>query len=504
MEIKFFNKTRYRRIHPSKPKGSEYILNVKAANADFSRRTIFDLRNDKMTAINKNTIRKLKRTLDREDVLTDPADVFVHSYDATDITRTPGIIARPRTVGKLADTLNYLWGEGIPTVIRGAGTGFSGGALAGPDCALVITDRLKGISPIVGDSIWVEPGVVVDQLNDELRSAGLFYPVDPASSEVSTIGGNIAENAGGPRALKYGVTRDNVLQLEVISPERGLETLVGENHRRDYLSNVIGSEGTLAVTLRARLRLYRRPESRSAVLATFPDSTAAGEAAVGLLLSGLLPAKLEFIDRLCIECSLNKEPGCLPEDAGAVLLIEFDGPSEIVAEESEVAARILVNNGADSAETATAEAEIERLWYVRKGLSPALGQLAPHKLNEDVAVPRSQIPRLLQQIAGISADCSLPVPVFGHVGDGNLHVNVMYDKMNDEQTPRAEKAVKRIMDATIELGGTITGEHGVGLSKMAFLPLEQSPAEFALAAEIKAEFDPDNLLNPGKIFSVKE
>jgi glycolate oxidase len=454
-----------------------------------------------MKGISNKVIYKLKRTLGHEDILTDPADIFVHSYDATDITRTPGVIARPRTVKKLVETLQYLWSEGIPTVIRGAGTGFSGGALAGPDCALIITDRLKGISPVEGDTVWVEPGVVVDQLNDELRPTGLFYPVDPASSEVSTIGGNIAENAGGPRGLKYGVTRDNVLELEVLSPGRGLETLTGENRQRDYLSTAIGSEGTLAVTLRTRLRLYHRPESRSAVLATFPDSTTAGEAAVALLLSGLLPAKLEFIDRLCIECSLKKQPGYLPEDAGAVLLIEFDGPRDLVTEESKQAAHILEGNGADSAETAAEEAEIERLWYVRKGLSPALGQLAPHKLNEDVAVPRSQIPQLLTLIGEISEDYGLPIPVFGHIGDGNLHVNVMYDRRNLEEKSNAEEAAQRIMQTTVELGGTITGEHGVGLSKMEFLPLEQSPAEFALAAEIKAEFDPDNLLNPGKIFS---
>ncbi len=455
-----------------------------------------------MVVISKKITRHLKRLLGREDVLTDRADVFVHSYDATDITRTPGVIARPRTVEKLVEVLQYLWAEGVPTVIRGAGTGFSGGALAGPDCALIITDRLKGIGPVEGDSVWTEPGVVVDQLNDYLDDAGLFYPVDPASSEVSTIGGNVAENAGGPRALKYGVTRDNVLELEVISPGRGREVVSRENYKRDYLSKIIGSEGTLAVTIRARLRLYRTPESRSAVLATFPDSTVAGESALALLLSGLLPAKLEFIDRLCIECSLSKEPGCLPEDAGAVLLVEFDGPPAVVAGESVLAARILEENGADETQTASNEAEIAKLWYVRKGLSPALGQLAPHKLNEDVAVPRSRIPRLLEQIGEISRDCELPIPVFGHIGDGNLHVNVMYDRHDEEQRMNAEEAVKGIMQATVELGGTITGEHGVGLSKIDFLPLEQSPVEFALAAEIKSEFDPDNLLNPGKVFKV--
>ncbi|MCP4231816.1 MAG: FAD-binding protein [bacterium] len=454
-----------------------------------------------MTRIDKKIIRKLKRTLGREDVLTDAADIFVHSYDATDITRTPGVIARPRTIEKLVETLGYLWDEEIPTVIRGAGTGFSGGALAGPDCALIITDRLKNIGSIEGDTIWVEPGVVVDQLNDELRPDGLFYPVDPASSEVSTIGGNVAENSGGPRALKYGVTRDNVVELDILSPARGRGIMTGESYARDYLGTIIGSEGTLAVTLRARLRLYRWPKRRSAVLATFGDSSTAGGGAVALLSSGLLPAKLEFIDRLCIECSLNKDPGCLPEDAGAVLLIEFDGPPDVVADESEKAAGILEDNGASSAQTATGEAGIERLWLVRKGLSPALGQLAPHKLNEDVAVPRSRIPRLLRIIGDISHDNRLPIPVFGHIGDGNLHVNVMFDRTDADQKQRAEKTVNRIMESTIELGGTITGEHGVGLSKMPFLSLEQSPAEFALAAEIKAEFDPDGLLNPGKIFT---
>ncbi len=450
--------------------------------------------------------RKLARTLASRlgagAVMEQAADRYVHAFDATATPIMPEAVVVPATVEELAWACETLWAAGVPTTPRGAGTGYAGGAVPARGGVVVVCDRLKGIRGPADGFVDVEPGVVGDDLNRFLKRSGMFYPVDPASSEASTVGGHVATNAGGPRALKYGVTRDYVDTVDVLSPARGRELLRGDPGEPDVLSILVGSEGTLAIVLGIRLRVLARPELTAAVVTTFDDAGTAARVSNDVLRAGIVPAKMEFLDRRCIECVNAKEAGVLDEGAAAALMFEFDGSKAAVADELAAAAEIARAASPRGVQTAADDAAAERLWRARRGISPALGMLAPHKVNEDVCVPRSQIPTLLEFVASLGEEYGVPVPTFGHIGDGNLHVNFMYDRRVAEERERVAEAASRLMARVVELGGTITGEHGVGLAKMPFLPLEQGKAEFAYAARLKALFDPAGLLNPGKIFSV--
>ncbi len=453
------------------------------------------------TATPKKLIKDLRSRLGAAAVLEGLEDRYVHSFDATANPVLADVVVIPSAVDELAWACETLWAAGVTVTPRGAGTGYAGGAVPARGGAVVVCDRLRGIGEPRNGVVDVEPGVVGEDLDRFLKPSGTFYPVDPASAEASTLGGHVAENAGGPRALKYGVTRDYVRAVEVISAARGREVYRDEPGEADVLSVLVGSEGTLAVFLRLRLRLLPAPEASAAAVASFGDVEAAAEAANGVLRAAVLPAKLEFLDRRCIACVNTKEPGTFDEDAAAVLMFEFDGLREAVAAELEAAEAIAGKGGARTVVTAPDGAAAERLWLARRGVSPALGMLAPHKTNEDVCVPRSKIPALLNFVAELEKTYDVPVPTFGHIGDGNLHVNFMYDRRVAEQRERVAEAAARLMARVVELGGTITGEHGVGLAKAAFLPLEQGAAETAYARRIKSFFDPTGLLNPGKIFA---
>jgi glycolate oxidase len=433
-------------------------------------------------------------------VMDEAADRYVHGFDATATPILPDAVVVPSTVEELAWTCETLWAAGVPTTPRGAGTGYAGGAVPARGGVVVVCDRLKGIRGPADGFADVEPGVVGDDLNRFLKRRGAFYPVDPASAEASTLGGHAATNAGGPRALKYGVTRDYVDAVEVISPGRGRELVRGDPSEPDVLGILVGSEGTLAVFVGIRLRVLGQPELTAAAVATFDDAGTAARVANDVLRAGIVPAKMEFLDRLCVECVNAKEPGILDEGAMAALMFEFDGSRAAVADELGAAAEIAQAAAPRGVRTAADGAAAERLWRARRGISPALGMLAPHKVNEDVCVPRSRTAALLEFVATMGEEYDVPVPTFGHIGDGNLHVNFMYDRRVAEQRERVAEAASRLMARVVELGGTITGEHGVGLAKMPFLPWEQSAAEFAYAARVKALFDPSGLLNPGKIF----
>jgi glycolate oxidase len=449
----------------------------------------------------KKLIKDLRSCLGAAAVLEGFEDRYVHSFDATANPVLPEVVVIPSTVDELAWACETLWAAGVTVTPRGAGTGYAGGAVPARGGVVVVCDRLKGIGEPHDGVVEVEPGVVGDNLERFLRPLGMFYPVDPASAEASTLGGHVAANAGGPRALKYGVTRDYVWAVEVISPARGREVYRDEPGKADVLSVLAGSEGTLAVFLRIWLRVLPAPETSAAAVATYDHAEKAAEAAGDVLRAGVLPAKLEFLDRRCIACVNAKEAGTFDDDAAAVLMLEFDGLRETVAAELEAAAAIVEKGGARRVALAPDSAAAERLWLARRGVSPALGMLAPHKTNEDVCVPRSKIPALLDFIAELEKTYDVPIPTFGHIGDGNLHVNFMYDRRVTNQGERVAEAVARLMARVVELGGTITGEHGVGLAKAAFLPLEQSAAEFAYARRVKSFFDPKGLLNPGKIFA---
>jgi len=448
----------------------------------------------------KRLARELRSRLGAAAVLDGVEDRYAYGFDATATAVVPDMVVIPQTRADLAWACGRLWDAGVPTVPRGAGTGYAGGAVPTTGAAVVACDRLKAVGVPRDGVVDVEPGVVGDDLNRYLKPLGLFYPVDPASAEASTVGGQAATNAGGPRALKYGVTRDFVAALEAISPARGEEVYRGGAGDVDLLGVVVGSEGTLAVIERLWLRVLPVPEATAAAVASFAEAEAAGAAANDVLAAGVLPAKLEFLDRRCIECVNAREPGTFDGGAAAALMLEFDGSAAAVAAELEEATARVKEAGAGEVKLAGSKAEAERLWQARRGVSPALGMLAPHKTNEDVCVPRSKVGALLAFIAALEREYAVPVPTFGHVGDGNLHVNFMYDRRVPERRAKVAEAVGRLMEKVVALGGTITGEHGVGVAKAPFLPLEQSAAEFAYAGRVKAYFDPAGLLNPGKIF----
>jgi len=441
----------------------------------------------------------LKSRLGAGAVLTGDADLFVHGFDATMTPRRPEVVAIPASVEELAWSCETLWDARVATTIRGAGTGFSGGAVPAAGGAVVVCDHLRGITAPSAGVVEVEPGVVGDDLNRYLKPGGWFYPVDPASAEASTLGGHVAENAGGPRALKYGVTRDYVAALDVLSPARGRETYDDKPGRADALGLLVGSEGTLAVFLRIRVRVIRLPEAVVAGVASFAKVGAAADAALAVLAAGLLPSKLEFLDRRCVECVNAARPGAFDARAAAVLMFEFDGAREEAAADLAAAAALAKRAGASRLVTAADETAAAKLWEARRGVSPALGILAPHKLNEDVCVPRSRLAELLSFIRGLEKKFGLAVPTFGHIGDGNLHVNFMFDRRDAGAAARAEKAVGALMARVVAVGGTVTGEHGIGLTKTPFLKLEWAPGAYGLARRLKAFFDPDGVLNPGKI-----
>ena len=379
------------------------------------------------------------------------------------------------------------------------------GAVALKDSVILSLEAMPRILEIDEKNLVavVEPGVINSHLQAELEPKGLFYPPDPASMDFCTIGGNVAENAGGPRALKYGVTRDYVLGLEIVLPDgrvlaTGVRTYKGVVGY-DLTRLIVGSEGTLAIITKVFLKLLPCPEEVITLLCAFPELNGAAVAASKITMSGIIPRTLEFMDSGAINAVENYKPVGLPMNTEALLLIEVDGPRSSVAESAEKIASICSSLGAD-VKAADDVFSKQRLWEARRAVSPALYRISPTKINEDIVVPRSKIPDMLSFLKEIGIKYNLKIVNFGHAGDGNIHVNIMTDKNNKDEYQRAERSVKDIFEAALKLGGTISGEHGVGLTKSKYLGMEISPVGIRLMKEIKKVFDPKGILNPGKIF----
>jgi glycolate oxidase len=350
----------------------------------------------------------------------------------------------------------------------------------------------------------VEPGVIVGKLQEEVERLGLFYPPDPASDEFSTIGGNIAECAGGLRGLKYGVTRDYVLELQAVTGAGEIIT-TGSNTLKsvtgyDITRLLVGSEGTLAIITRARLKLIPLPESLATAVAFFSTPREAGEAVSAMIEERLLPRALEFIDGATMGVVAKAKGYTFPERANALLIIEVDGGREQVETDIRRAVEVARAKGAIEIRQARTDAEREVFWAIRKQVSPSLYSASPDRVNEDICVPRSRIPETLDALADIARRHCLAVCNFAHAGDGNIHVNFLVDLSIPAQVKAAEEAVEEVFKATIAFGGTLSGEHGIGLTKRRFLGLEIAPAEMKLMREIKRIFDPRGILNPGKLF----
>ena len=408
-----------------------------------------------------------------------------------------------RSAADVQAVMKYSRQQKLPVVPRGGGSGKSGGALAAKGGIVLSREKRDRIVEIhKADSVVVvEPGVVLETLQAAVEAEGLFYPPDPNSQKWCTLGGNLAHNAGGPRALKYGVTSNYVLGLQAVLPDG---TLVETGHRSwkgvagyDLTHLLVGSEGTLAVITQATLKLLPLPRRVETLLALFPTEDQAAAACQAIFAAGLLPRACELFDGTSMRIVSPKAPFKFPEGVGGGLLIEHDGHGDGVAEELASSGDICAQNGAIEVLAAQDESQRRRLWETRRLVSVALGEWKPFKISEDVAVPRGKLLELIRRVRQIGEKHGIATASYGHAGDGNLHANLLFDTLEARQ--QGEAAVAEVIDAALALGGTITGEHGVGLAKRRFLAHEQGAAVLALQRRLKAAFDPDDLLNPGKI-----
>lgn len=452
------------------------------------------------------TIEELIAITDRDRVLDSLEERYAYAFDASFGTYLPDVVVFPQSAQEVAAILKLANREKIPVTPRGGGTSLSGGPLpVGGGIALVMT-RMNKLLQIDRDNLIaiVEPGVLTGDLHRKAEEAGLFYPPDPSSSNVSTIGGNLAENAGGPHGLKYGVTKHYVIGLEVVTPQGDIIRTGGMTVKNvtgyDLTPLILGSEGTLGVITKAILRLIPKPPARKALMAIFDDLVDSGRAIGGVLTSGILPAKMEIMDHASIRAVEAYKPIGLPTDADAIILIEVDGHPAAVEAEIEQAAAICRQYRAREVRVAKDEVERERLWLARKLVSPAIARVKPTKISEDATVPRSQIPEMFRRLREIRDKYNLHLVVFGHAGDGNLHPNIIADARDKEEMRRVEEAVGEIFKAAVELGGTLSGEHGIGTMKAPYMEMELGPVCLDLMRRIKQAWDPNNILNPYKIF----
>jgi glycolate oxidase len=436
---------------------------------------------------------------------TEPEDLVCYGFDASGLESVPAAVVWPQNVHDVVKIVDYARTHSVPIIPRGAGTGMTGGSVPARGAIVMSLEKMNKILEIdkANMNVLVEPGVINGRLQRELERHKLFYPPDPASMNFCTIGGNVAENSGGPKAIKYGVTRDYVLGLEaVLTSGRIINTGVKTSKGvvgYDLTRLLVGSEGTLAVITKIRLRVLPLPGDVITLLALFRDLEAAGNAVKQILSTGIIPRTLEFIDGQAVRAVEKYKPVGLPLDVEATLLIELDGQPSVIAGEAEKISSLCRHLGGEMT-MADDEHAREKIWEARRVISPALYHLMPSKINEDIVVPRSRITEMLKALRRLSEESGIAIVSFGHAGDGNIHVNLMVDRNDREQFEKAKMLIKEIFRMTLELGGTISGEHGVGLTKLDYISMEIHPDELELMKKIKKIFDPDNILNPGKIF----
>lgn len=456
--------------------------------------------------LTKNTAKRL-RALFGKRFDTAEQTLICYAYDASRLTGMPDAVVWPTSTAEVSELLKLADRECIPISARGAGSGMVGGPVPIKGGIVVSFEHMNRILNIDEENMVavVQPGVVTEHLQNEVEKRQLFYPPDPASRKFCTIGGNVATGAGGLRAVKYGVTRDYILSLEAVLADgsiirTGSATLKGVVGY-DLTRLLVGSEGTLATITEITLKLLPLPAAKLTLLATLPTTAAGVRASNALLASGATPAALELIDKSALRAL--ERTGNLPQKLAAaecVLLIEDYGTVVELKEHRSIFSDLLHRIGATLIEITDDPAKAQELWAARRSLSAALYQLKPNKLNEDVTVPRSQLERLISGANRIADESGLTCAIFGHAGDGNMHVNVLYDAKDEHEAARAQNAVQRIMELTIALDGTISGEHGIGLAKKQFIALEIGSREMRLMREIKKVFDPKGILNPGKVF----
>lgn len=446
---------------------------------------------------------ELLAVLGRENVSVETADLIAYSRDASEEEGMPDIVVWPVSTEHVVEVVKIARKYKLPVVARGAGTCRSGGAVPIYGGIVVVLTKMNRILEVDPENlqVYTETGVTLRELNSRLKRYNLFVPPDPASSDVCTIGGCIAENAGGIRAIKYGTFRDWVMEIETVLPTAKIVKLGAKTKKSvsgyDLLRLFVGSEGTLGIFTKARLKLHSIPEYRATIAAYFEDAKNAVRTVCGLLLSGVTPSAAELMDSSALAVVSDYIGERAPEGS-TLLLLEFDGEKSQVDVEVEKGENLCAGNNAVKITVANGEWR-EKIWRARKAVSPALARIKPSRYAEDIAVPMSKIAEMLEFIQFVSRKYGLIIATYGHVGDGNLHPSVLFDPEDEHEARRAEKAIREIVNKAVELGGTLSGEHGIGLSKRKFFEIEHSAYEIELMRAIKRAVDPDGIMNPGKI-----
>ena len=449
---------------------------------------------------------RLKAVLGAENVLTDPADRWPYGQDNSRKHTPPDAVAFATTHAQVLETVRLCNDHDVPIVARGRGTGTTGSAIplrGGLVLSLERMDRIVAMDP-ANRAMRVEPGVINQAVQEKAAEHGFFWPPDPTSGGYCTVGGNIALNAAGPRALKYGTTRENVLGLVAVTG-KGDEIHAGTYTTKgvvgyDLTRLIIGSEGTLAIVTEATLKLTPLPEARRTLQAVYASVHAAAAAVSRIMSQPVTPCALEFMDAAAIEMIRNYAKAELPRGAGALLMIELDGPEAAMDAAVLTVSAAVRGDGLLSLATAQTRDETVALWAMRKALSPALRNIAPNKLNEDVVVPVSRIPDLIDGLESLAREYGIPIVNFGHAGNGNIHVNLLYDTQDPKQAQNARPCLSRVFDLVLKLGGTLSGEHGIGVEKRDYINRAIDPVTLDLMRALKRQFDPKGMLNPDKVF----
>ena len=456
--------------------------------------------------ISPGLMKEFRKVLGRENVFSQEADRLTYSYDAAVLEPVlPSLVLRPTSSDSLGRTVRLCNENSIPLTVRGAGTNLSGGTIPLPGGAVVLTNGLNRILEINEQDMYavLQPGVVTAKFAAAVEKKGLFYPPDPGSQAVSTLGGNVAENAGGLRGLKYGVTRDYVMGLEffdvngepVKTGGRTVKCVTGYN----LTGLLVGSEGTLGVISEIILKLIPPPAHKKSMMAVFDEMSSASETVAAIIANRIVPVTLEFLDNFTIRAVEDYSKVGLPVNAAALLLIEVDGHPAQVEEDGKRVESLCRRMGAAEIRVAENDAERDKIWDARRSALSALAKLRPTVILEDATVPRSKIPDMVLAIEEISRRYDLPIGTFGHAGDGNLHPTILTDRRNKEEWTRVEATIEAIFDVALALGGTLSGEHGIGSAKSSFLEKETSRATILYSRRIKSALDPKNILNPGKV-----
>jgi len=459
-----------------------------------------------MKSINEEAARIFQKIVGKQHFSMKPADLELYSYDAANRPSRPEAVIHPGGTDEVSRIMKAAWNLEVPVTPRGAGAGFTGGSVPVMGGLVLTTKRMNKIREIAPEDLIVvtEPGVITEDLQREVERFGLFYPPDPASKDFSTIGGNVAESAGGPRAFKHGVTSHYLLGLEAVLPDgtvihtgsRTIKNVVGYN----LTALIAGSEGTLAIITSITLRLIPKPPHTRTIQLLFNTTDSAARTVASIIAAKVVPATMEIMDDYCIDLANKYAGASLPDGARAAIIIECDGEEEEVKREIGRVIEIAKKNGSIRTLAAANTEEADSLWKIRRSLSPIIAKLWDVKVNEDIVVPRSRIPDTFGIIKHLQKKYRLDMPTFGHAGDGNLHVNIMYNKNDIGADERAKQTAKELFEYVVSIGGSISGEHGIGITKAPFLKIELSEAEIALLKRIKAAFDPKGILNPGKIF----